>query len=310
MSYSEFPHTNYADYDEKQLIKLYKELVEKYEGTLETATQAKSSVDELKSQYQQFVSQVQTKIDTYTATIDDRVSKGIQDGLSTIRSEFNIFKETLNSQLDTFTKDLNTNFNSLSDKVDTLQQNTSTAFNQYSKDVKAYEQAVTGFREAVSQIQIDYANIQDSVELKIDTSYQNLYAKLEELEKKVNMNGCSWVYAYALGYTAFEWYNEHITCEDWNNSNISCLDWYLLGKEVFQYYRKFFLVRSPNSGDLEPMQNVINDIIWLLKRRKALTAEQYDKLRLRADEALDVTALDADWRGKECMRCVVERRRT
>lgn len=293
MSYSEFPHTNYADYDEKQLIKLYRELVEKYEGTLETATQAKSSVDELKAQYQQFVSQVQTKIDTYTATIDERVSKGIQDGLSTIRSEFNIFKETLNSQLDTFTKDLNKNFDSLSEKVDNQNSRITSLQMAYKQMLDTW---VVNMESKITEAMAENLAEMNSL---LKSEVADLQSQIDEI-KNADNSSIEWLrqhWLYVCGMSAEEFSNFGcLTCDLWNSTNISADEWYMNGKAYFGFGERTMLMYSPFTGLPTSVITVVYEMTNYLKLG-ALRAEQYDKMKIRAGEEPSNMMFNYDWKG-------------
>ena len=130
MSYSEFPHSNYSDWDLRQLIELYKKLIDEYSTVEQVAEKTRQLNSTLTENFSTFKNEVEQKINVFTAEIDDRVANGITQGLGDIRNEFNSFKETINSQLNEFTKTVNDNINLLDNRVDAIDDRVSQQ-NQY-----------------------------------------------------------------------------------------------------------------------------------------------------------------------------------
>ena len=107
------------------------------------------------------------------------------------------------------------------------------------------------------------------------------------------------LYSYfnLYGLTAAEYDALELTAAEYDGYFISAYDYDTMAGMIFGRSSPY-LMRSPFTGQMEPLQNVILEL-YSLHRTGALTATAYDALDLTATayDALDLEALDYDLNG-------------
>lgn len=283
---SEFPHAHLGD-DERghhELIMLYKDLIEKYSGTLDTITNLSAELSQFKKDMNSFLV---TELDIYKKQVKQELVNNLidweNDFSKSMDGKLTSYKAEVTSLLNDMKIEMLDFMEQTDDKLETM-ENTQTQFmqtasEQYEQQIKSMNKTITNFKKCVN-------------------------GKIEELRNTLplDVDLLKWIWDYAIGlggYTALEWYNSGVTCEEWNASGITCVEWYTRGKYIFDWYSKFIKLFSPVSGEFVTVQDALVELALKLKIN-ALTAEEYDKLCLTAQrvDELNMSMGEYDWAGE------------
>lgn len=328
MSYAEFPNTVYHEDNLSELIGYYKQLKERYQGTLDEITSLSDRLDKWEASGNALLTE---KINNMTTLLQDLInstSNEIQDrynsSLQTIRNNYDKsvndmagvssrIEEELSDKIDREIQKVELKYSNLDNKIDEAIYNLNDMYNT----------ALMGLREAVnSTVEQNYAKLISELDVKVQaavnklnseilpalsiikslmtTELQLIYNRLAEIEKwtvdyDVEKSAAN-VY-FTFGFSALEWYNEpQISCIAWNKSGITCIEWLTNSKVIFNYYEKTYI--NPITGCISSTAQILFDLIISL-RVNAITAGEYDDMKLTAQDydKLHLTAEQYDWRG-------------
>lgn len=306
MSYSEFPHTNYSDRDSMELIILYKQLVNNYEGTLHQIEEVRNRLDE----YQKTMDSV---IDV---KVRDRVNTQVNAALNEIRSDIAYLEKLLNALQTQTEKDSGNIWKELSNvsfrieevslKVDTVKTDLLKQIQSVNKELST--KIDTTNRELTQKITVETARVlAESVAYtanQIAALDDDLSKKIAEIEKASGHKAIKWLWQYGCyhgGFTAEEWYYlTKITAEEFNRSNITADEWYVDATRIFKQFDESDYVFSPVTGVWMHIKDAFYELATAIKIG-AITAKEYDDLKMTASEYenFKLGAEQYDWNGKE-----------
>lgn len=316
MSYAEFPHTNYEDTDLRELIALYKKLVDDYDGTLEKINEVSARLDEYQNTMTPYINQ----------QVDSRVQIAIQNFSSTIEADINSINlkiTNLNNKTDKIQSDMLDKIEALDVKINgeigdlentdmlLMSQLTTlnTALNQTNETIeKNRQQAIADLTAATMKLNKEIANKADAtlVESKLYTIQQiealanMLNSRIDSIAESTGADAVRWLWQYGCcgnGLSAGEWYNmQEVTCEDWHKMNLTCVEWYTESREAYWRFdsrRKMF---SPVTGEFVTVQQAVLELAAAVNP-DMIKAGIYDNMKVTADEYdnMNMTAQEYDW---------------
>lgn len=204
MSYAEFPHTNYADWDLRELIDLYKKVESDYAGTLNEITEVSKRLDEYESNMDAKILAIDT------TTIPQAVSRAISEAMYQYQQEVNTrFNEmsirisTVETMYDSIQNDIQREIGGVRNDLDLLRQellttanNLQTQINNFNSQVDRIMQETREFEKNIlgemNILREDVKTENESLkeEINSDTSKfkHDIIAEIDYFEKEVKNN--------------------------------------------------------------------------------------------------------------------------
>lgn len=299
-AYPEYPHTNYADTDAQELIRLYKDLVSKYQGTLDKITALENKL----SQYQSSVdSQLSAKAESAVQPLRTQLQNALEEMKRTYTSEFQSFKQQvteLTKQFESYKGTMDGNYKSFKESIE----------GKYSNFEQQQTNKFNGLYDSLAaKLQGDLSSAITDAETKLQQKFteqvndldERVNQKLDEYIKK-STSEFMWDCVFSIfGFTAEEWYNfPDMTCECWNASKITCAEWFVMGRPFLSYDAYVSRTVSPISGEWKTPTEILFELIDVL-HITGMTAAEFDAMHLSAEmyDKLHLTASKYDWRGYE-----------
>lgn len=298
MAYSEFPHTNYHDTDLRELIELYKKLVDEYDGTL-------SAINEVNYR----LSSYESNIPHYVRFLmDEEIKKYItacKNEKLQLEAQIKMLENDINdvrSKLEREVRSLIADDNALADEIKEYRKEFLNTLEVYdrkfsemrlmilassSKDRQMLEKAIADMKKTVADIPKSELPVFNPIKVENDT-----------------INGAiNDIYNIAinrLGFTAIAWHKAHLTAQYFKDSNISAMTYWMYGSIELGVHNMMF---SPVSGRYTTVKMAVYELADFLKVGdfSKLTASEFDALNLTAKNYDDknVKAQSYDWHGKE-----------
>jgi hypothetical protein len=295
---SEFPHTNYHDSDLRELIELYKKLVDEYQGTLNTITEVNNRLNKYESNVPHYVRfLMDEEIQKYiTACKNEKLQLEAQ--IKMLENDIN----DVRSKLEREVRSLIADDNALADEIKEYRKEFLNTLEVYdrkfsemrlmilassSKDRQMLEKAIADMKKTVADIPKSELPVFNPIKVENDT-----------------INGAiNDIYNIAinrLGFTAIAWHKAHITAQYFKDSNISAMTYWMYGSIELGVHNMMF---SPVSGRYTTVKMAVYELADFLKVGdfSKLTASEFDALNLTAKNYDDknVKAQSYDWHGKE-----------
>lgn len=295
---SEFPHTNYHDSDLRELIELYKKLVDEYQGTLNTITEVNNRLNKYESNVPHYVRfLMDEEIQKYiTACKNEKLQLEAQ--IKMLENDIN----DVRSKLEREVRSLIADDNALADEIKEYRKEFLNTLEVYdrkfsemrlmilassSKDRQMLEKAIADMKKTVADIPKSELPVFNPIKVENDT-----------------INGAiNDIYNIAinrLGFTAIAWHKAHLTTQYFKDSNISAMTYWMYGSMELGVHNMMF---SPVSGRYTTVKMAVYELADFLKVGdfSKLTASEFDALNLTAKNYDDknVKAQSYDWHGKE-----------
>ena len=299
MAYSEFPHTNYHDSDLRELIELYKKLVDEYDGTLSAINEVNYRLSSYESNIPHYVRfLMDEEIKKYiTACENEKLQLSAQ--IKMLENDIN----DVRSKLEREVRSLIADDNALADEIREYRKEFLNTLEVYdrkfsemrlmilassSKDRQTLEQAIADMKKTVADIPKSELPVFNPIKVANDS-----------------INGAiNDIYNIAinrLGFTAIAWHKTtHITAQYFKDSEISAMTYWMYGTTELGAHNMMF---SPVSGRYTTVKMAVYELADFLKvgEFSKLTASEFDALNLTAKNYDDknVKAQSYDWHGKE-----------
>lgn len=298
MAYSEFPHTNYHDTDLRELIELYKKLVDEYDGTLSAINEVNYRLSSYESNIPHYVRfLMDEEIKKYiTACKNEKLQ--LEAHIKMLENDIN----DVRSKLEREVRSLIDDDNALADEIKEYRKEFLNTLEVYdrkfsemrlmilassSKDRQMLEKAIADMKKTVADIPKSELPVFNPIKVENDT-----------------INGAiNDIYNIAinrLGFTAIAWHKAHITAQYFKDSNISAMTYWMYGSIELGVHNMMF---SPVSGRYTTVKMAVYELADFLKvgNFSKLTASEFDALNLTAKNYDDknVKAQSYDWHGKE-----------
>lgn len=324
MAYGEFPYADYSSIDMSEFIRMYKELRDAYQGTLDKINVVNKRLDEYEASmdskaaqavanamvaYQAELAHIKTDITNlntsisnlrnYTDAQDEKLQLNIDRNYTTLVALIDTEKELIIERINASLQVVNTRIDRLSDRVDANKLELLDMIELQNLRIETIND-----KTYAEMIVRDTATL-SKAENYTDTLISNLQEQIDALERVTDGEALKWLWDNGCnfgGYSAYQWYMDTaVTAEDWSKRKFTAVDWYVRGREVFQYFDRRNFMFSPVSGKRVPVQYAVLELANLLKN--AITAEEYDKLQVTAQgyDSKKIPALDYDWDGKELL---------
>lgn len=292
MSYSEFPHTNYYDTDLRELIELYKSLVDKYDDTVKSVTI------------------VNERLNHYMAEMPKYVSLQVANAIKEYNTELKNYSSKLENEIDVLRKLINLKVSQLEEADDTLENKIYDFRAELVKIEGVYNRKLSEMRlmilanDAANRKYVDNAikEMQKKVD-NIPKSELPVFDPVKVASASIN-DAIDSLYNVAInrhGFTALDWHKAtHITAQYFHDSDISAMTFWTHGITELNAHDLMF---SPVSGKWTTTKMAIYELADYLKvgNFSHLTAEEFNQLNLKAKDydAKNITAEKYDWHGKE-----------
>lgn len=299
MSYSEFPHTNYHDTDLRELIELYKKLVDEYQSTLNTITEVNNRLNKYESNVPHYVRFLTDEaIQKYiVACKNERLELTAQ--IKMLENEIN----TVRTKLEKGYRSLVADDNALADEIGEYRKEFLNTLDVYdrkfsemrlmilassSKDRQTLDRAISDMKKTVAEIPKSELPVFNPIKVENDSvngAINDIY--------NIALN--------RLGFTAIDWHKAtHITAQYFKDSEISAITYWMYGTDELGAHNMMF---SPVSGKYTTVKMAIYELADFLKvgEYSKVTASEFDALNLTAKNYDDknVKAQSYDWHGKE-----------
>ena len=278
---NKYPYTDFHELNIDWLLSTYKQLIDDYTGIVEWIENDAANYNDLLNRIIILEGQTadfQSQIDTLRIYIDGK------------------YNTITNAMLAQYTQ-ITTEYTSLFSSILTI----------VSGEISTLNNKVENYRiELIDAIQRGDNYVMGWVEATLDDFIQNL-PDYEHLIVHNPVTGTDTTVQEALndlygfynlyGLTAEEYDALELTADRYDGYFITAYEFDVNGALIFGRSSPY-LMRSPFTGQMEPLQNVILEL-YSLHRTGALTATAYDALDLTATayDALDLAALDYDLNG-------------
>lgn len=299
MAYSQFPHTNYHDTDLRELIELYKKLVDEYQGTLSTITEVNDRLTKYESNVPHYVRfLMDEEIQKYiTACKNEKLQLSSQ--IKMLENDINDVRTKLEREV----RSLIADDNALADEIREYRKEFLNTLEVYdrkfsemrlmilassSKDKQTLERAIADMKKTVADIPKSELPVFNPIKVANDSingAINDIY--------NIALN--------RLGFTAIAWHKTtHITAQYFKDSDIGAMTYWMYGTTELGAHNMMF---SPVSGKYTTVKMAIYELADFLKvgEFSKLTASEFDALNLTAKNYDDknVKAQSYDWHGKE-----------
>lgn len=284
MSFSnfEFPNTNFYNSDLRELIAMYKKLVEDY-------STIKAEIDE-----------VTTKINEFTQYVDEKIEEAVGLKLKALTSRVTMLEVEM--------KEVESELNDMNLRVDDIVQN-------ITKLSIKIDLVKSELKSDVAEIYIEFGKYKESVDDIIQIEVNKLISYIDEHVTKLDrldvVNPITGVYENVqnvlndicdsllsgFGITAQEYDSLALTALQYDKMLITAIQYSSRGYLIF-YKELIARMRSPFSGEVDTYSNIIYKLADLHKN--CLTANEYDTLGLTAKiyDDKQLSAYTYDWNSK------------
>ena len=283
MSYLDFdfPHTHMYDSDLRELLRMYKKLVEDYAELI--AWKNQHTVD-----YKDLLRRVillENTISTFESEITHQFEKLSRE-----------LSDELYSQLQEALSVINANLGSISSRLDNLK-------------TEVIRNRIEAHSETIAYYAMGKQYTDDKIQALIDSLpkiitidvFNPVKGRITNIQIAIND---LYDLGRANGLTAIEYDTIGITASEYDALELTAIEYDQYGKYYLEqggYIKnQFHYMASPFTGLIVPLEVVITELASVHKLY-ALTAEEYDEKELSASEydALLLGAYDYDWHGKQ-----------
>lgn len=288
MAYAEFPNINYDQLDYHELIGLYVEVRDKYEGTLKE------------------IQDLSDRLTAYEADVDSRIAGSVENSMLQYRQ---IVYDDINRRFATIEQTVNNRLTAQDNRIHEFIEETTINICNFIGHIES--DMDTFKREVNNKILMDFDTMMNFLE-DVEGNFQNRQDEFEEyvqghidniretLPQEIDSIRYLWHHILKQGgMSALDWYHyTPFTAEDWNNSKITAEQWYTNSRRKLHWDKQIQKMFSPVSGDLTTVQVIIAELCAAL-RINGVTAAEYDAMKITADEfdRLFKTAGEYDWSG-------------
>ena len=282
MSYSEFPHANFEEQDDRQLISLYMKLETEYRSILELAENADKNAKEANAKVDLFLQTMETKINQQVANAVDKTTNDLKhqfnavvDNFNQLRTEYNklaneynMFKHEMEREFVSFKGEINAEFEGLKyaihDMIKQSDELTASRLNGMTTIIAVSLKEIEKKNKVYTDSQITVLDRKFGAVLTEKLDYiTKLY---EEIKNSNVYNNVGWLWNNLCsigGFSAIEIFEyPDFNVDMWNLSEITCEEWFTSGKALLGYNTPQML--SPLTGKLESVGSIINLLIALL----------------------------------------------
>lgn len=293
MSFSEFPHAHYQEYDNHELIILVKRLESEYSEILDKARKAESDAASAVS-----------KVDSYMTTIDARITRqvntAVEQATLLLKNDFQNINRRFNELQNDFSA-LTSDVRKAEMKIDSIASKMESDLDAFKFEIRAevskriaktekeVAEKLTALDNltatrmlelseqivlAMNMVKEESKNYTDDAVMKycddvnssIDTRLEAILETITEIKESQIYNHVGWLWNNLCsmgGFSAIEIYDYgNFNVDMWNASEITCKEWFTSGKQKLGYNsgRMF----DTMSGRFAEVGAVVNELISVL----------------------------------------------
>lgn len=292
----EFPNADTYDSDLRELVYMYKKLVETYDGlkdeiqqTIDFVNNFEQHADELIAEQVRVALAAQNQrllqLEQLVQMLQDEINK--DDGLSGQIAQLRLDLESTNRALQTAIHDWRDHYNGLLELM-----------HEYKHDMDSVVESATVRLEQYIKDTVTKLDRLDVVN-PINGLFENIQNVLNDLAEIITRS---------YGLTAQEYDELRLTAHVYDSFRITAYDYSTKGYFELKLKLTQNLMRSPFTGELDKYDNVIYELANLHKC--ALTAQEYDDRNMTAAEydKLLLTAWEYDWFGFKVAQTITAER--
>lgn len=290
----EFPNANYYDADLREVIRLYKELSERYDTLVSDIKKLTERLDVLEKTIQQTI---KDQINLHMSIMYNRLKEAESDIAELERT---VAKQgdaivKLNADIEAKYRELITMIN---DKFQTIYDQYNdllSLLHEYKKNISEYVDE--RFEDVKKQLEDELVKIE---RLAVVNPYND---QIQDIQDVLNMIVDRQKRFYgAYGITAKDYDDFHITAWEYEQLMISAIDYDMRAYIILflKLWKKRFLVRNPFTGQMVTIQEMFNELAHF--HMNGITAGEYDFKGYNTEagtyDSLNVTGEEYDTDGK------------
>lgn len=190
MSYSEFPHTHYSSDDNRELIVLYKQLLDAYDGTLKEIEAVSKRLDQYENDMNARIQHIEN------VTVPNAVNRAVQEAMYAYQQDVNnrfneltIRLSTVENMYDSLQSELYTEISGVQNDIDALREEMilrdealQSQINNFNQQVETISQQMEQFKHDVRD-EISY--FEDNMKLSFNVYLNEMKASQETFENAV-----------------------------------------------------------------------------------------------------------------------------
>lgn len=288
----DFPHTHLYESDLRELIAMYKKLVEEYNRIVADINAIKEWEEQHKGEYQELVRRL-TAVEQEIASFENEINAKFNQLDIEIHQEFNTLTDEIRNELaralDEFNKMAAQLRSEVLRDITNMKIEIRELLNYLNDQIIAINENVT-----------DYVNDRFNDFIAHLPDYENLIVYNPVVGRQTNVQQAImdlYVSFAIFGITAEQYDSLQLTAAQFDAKMITAKDYDMLAYKLLDYPDPNYYMRDPFNGAFSKTKVVV----WKLAdlHRLALTASEYDALEIPAQtfDDLNLTAYYFDWYG-------------
>lgn len=300
MSYSEFPHSHYMEYDNHQIMCLVAKLESEYAEILEKTRKAESDAESAVNKVDSYMTTIDARITQQVNNAVDQATRLLKNDFQNINNKFNELQNSFNllksdvrnaeRRIDSVASKLENDLNNfkfeiraemnkrlartekeVNEKITSLDHLTATRMLELSEQIvlamNMTQEACNGYTDKA------IGNYHDEILNVLNNSLDEINQTIEDIRNSQIYNHMGWLWNNLCsigGFSAIEIYEYgDFNVDMWNVSNITCKEWFTAGKEKLGYNtgRMF----DNLSGRFVEVGDAVQELINLLNAQGIIT---------------------------------------
>ena len=288
----DFPHTHYYDSDLRELLRMYKELRDKYNGLVSDIEDLKEWRTEHIKEYEALVKRMD-ELEEELKEFEVLIERKFNELSDSIHADFNNLSDELKRELEAALAEYERLYNALRNEVMAEIDQMKLELIRLMSELRT---AIAEFRTEM----VDY--IDERFELFIQSlpDYEHLIVHNPVTGKDTTIQeALNDLYASfnVFGLTAREFDTLEITCAEFDALGITAHEFDSLGYKLLHYPDPTYYMRDPFTGEWALVSDVVMKLFAL--HAGTLTCDEFEALDLTCEEfdAKETTAFNFDFFG-------------
>lgn len=294
MSYTscDFPNTHFYESDLRELIAMYKKLVEEYNTLVAGLRELNEWRIRHTGEYEEVVRRM-SALEAEMTSFENKLNNEFAQLKTEFEAEFNSLKSEVDQEIAEAIRQMQIQFNEL---YNSIRDSISEMKLEIQKDIIILENSIT----ANNQMIMDYVTDRLNYFIEHLPDYENLIVYNPVRGEQTNVQTAIldlYDNFRIYGLTASQYDSLQLTASEYDAKGLTALEYDRWGYKLLDYPDPDYFIRDPFTGKYNRVQVVIYELAEL--HRQALSAAEYDALELTAAEydALGLTAYVYDWYG-------------
>lgn len=294
MSYTDFdfPHTHMYDSDLRELIAMYKKVLDDYNELVNSIRALNEWKVQHEAEYAALLVNMQ-KLQNDMTAFEAKINNDFSTLEAALRVEFNNLKADVNAELRAALQEFTRLYNQLKTEVQSEIDSMKVEINNLLTYL--YDQIAS-----INQNVIGYVNDRLDEFIAHLPDYENLIVNNPVTGTQTNVQQAIndlYLMFLVYGITAEQYDSLQLTASEFDAKNLAAKEYDSLAYNLLDYPDPNYYMRDPFNGHFEKNKVVIQKLADL--HRLALTASEYDALEIPAEtfDGLQLTAYYFDWYG-------------